>query len=142
MLFGQDRNALRQQYLSAWQKHQQGQPLEPLEKMIAQTITEHPEYHTLLTKTEQALSQDFDPETGNPFMHMGLHIAIQEQLSTDRPPGIRTLYQQLLAHYQDAHTCEHQMMQALSETLWQSQQSGSEPDSHFYLNCLQKLLNR
>ena len=124
MLYGQDRHQIRQVYLDAWQKYCTKQPLEPLQQQIAQVIAEHPEYHRLLqTRT---LHKDFDPAQGesNPFLHMGLHLAVREQISTDRPPGIRALYQQLLQHYKDPHSTEHQVIEALAETLWQAQQNG------------------
>ncbi|MCB1815190.1 MAG: DUF1841 family protein [Candidatus Competibacteraceae bacterium] len=140
MLYGQDRHQIRQVYLDAWQKYCTKQPLEPLQQQIAQVIAEHPEYHRLLqTRT---LHKDFDPAQGesNPFLHMGLHLAVREQISTDRPPGIRALYQQLLQHYKDPHSTEHQVIEALAETLWQAQQNGAPPDEQRYLARLQEHL--
>jgi len=140
MLYGQDRHQIRQVYLDAWQKYCTKQPLEPLQQQIAQVIAEHPEYHRLLQT--QALHKDFDPAQGesNPFLHMGLHLAVREQISTDRPPGIRALYQQLLQHYTDPHSTEHQVIEALAETLWQAQQNGAPPDEQRYLARLQEHL--
>ncbi|WP_204318325.1 DUF1841 family protein [Serratia marcescens] len=37
----------------------------------------------------------------NPFLHMGLHLAVREQVATDRPQGIRTVYTKLIEKYQD-----------------------------------------
>ena len=84
MIFGQDRNELRRMYADAWQKHQDGAVLSPLEAQISRVVGEHPEYHEAVTGD---LSQDFDVEGGrtNPFLHMGLHLGIREQVSTDRP---------------------------------------------------------
>lgn len=91
MMFGQDRNQLRQMYVDAWRKQQAGEPVSPLEALIADIVGLHPEYHALLEKGEDALDQEILPELGesNPFMHMGMHIAIREQLATDRPPASR-----------------------------------------------------
>jgi hypothetical protein len=141
MLYGQDRNQLRQVYLTAWQKYCAKQPLEPLEQLIAQVIAQHPEYHKQLQG--HTLEKDFDPAAGesNPYLHMGLHIAIQEQIKADRPPGINVLYQQLLHKYQDSHTTEHHMLEILAETLWQAQQNGTPPDEQYYLVRLQQLQN-
>ncbi len=140
-MFGQDRNQLRQMYIDAWKKQQAGEMLQPLESIIAEVVTMHPEYHSMLNKGADALDQDFLPELGesNPFMHMGMHIAIREQLNTDRPAGISTAYKKLLLRLQDIHEVEHQIMECLGRSLWESQQNNTAPDESQYLRCVQKL---
>ena len=142
MLFGNDRNQLRALYFESWRKHQSGEPLEPLEKQIVAVIAQHPEYQRYLDDYEDALTMDFLPEMGetNPFLHMGLHIAIHEQLSTDRPSGIIGIYQQLQLRYGDTHAAEHQMIDCLAETLWEAQRNGKAPDEKRYLARLRKLI--
>ena len=43
-MFGQNRNQLRQMYIDAWKKQQAGEMLQPLESIIAEVVTLHPEY--------------------------------------------------------------------------------------------------
>jgi len=140
-MFGQDRNQLRQMYLDAWRKQRNGEPLQPLEAMIADVVAQHPEYHPLLEKGDEALAKDFMPELGesNPFMHMGMHIAIREQLATDRPAGIRAAHQALLGRVGDAHEVDHQVMECLGRALWEAQRNNSAPDEAQYLRCVQAL---
>jgi hypothetical protein len=130
-------------YLDAWRKHQARQPLTPLEAMIAEVVALHPEYHALLEKGEAALEKDFLPELGesNPFLHMGMHLGIREQLSTGRPAGIKDLHRQLLARLQDPHAVEHEMMECLARILWEAQRAGVAPDEGEYLQCLLTLLH-
>ena len=140
-MFGQDRNQLRQMYIDAWRKHQAGEVMQPLEVMISEVVAMHPEYHDILNKGEDSLDKDFLPEMGdsNPFMHMGMHIAIREQLSTDRPVGINSAQKKLLLRLQDPHEVEHQIMECLGRVLWESQQNNTAPDETQYLVCVQKL---
>ncbi len=140
-MFGNDRNALRQYYVDVWQKAQNNQPLEPLEKVIADVITQHPEYQNILNASDTALGKEYPPEMGesNPFMHMGMHIAIHEQLGSNRPTGIRDLYQQITNRCGDSHEAEHQMMECLAEMMWQAQRAGKAPDEKHYLKGLKKL---
>ena len=142
MLFGQNRDQLRNYYLETWQKAQQGQPLQPLEKMISDVIAQHPEYHTFLEQGEEAMGKDFTPEMGesNPFLHMGMHIAILEQISTNRPSGISATYQQLTRKTGDAHEAEHKVMECLGSMLWQAQRNGTAPDEPAYLECIKGLI--
>ncbi len=141
-MFTQDRDQLRRYYLHSWQKMQNNEPLEPLEKMVAEVVAQHPEYHTLLADEDKALGGEFLPETGdtNPFLHMGMHLAIQEQLGTDRPAGIREVYQQLLTRLGEPHAVDHQMMECLGEALWQAQRQQQAPDEQAYLRCLRNFL--
>lgn len=140
MFFGNDRNALRKAYADAFEKFQRKQPLSPLEQQIAQVIHEHPEYHRHLTH----LQQDFLPEDGqtNPFLHMGMHLALREQLATNRPSGIRECYQQLCLKQGSEHEAEHEMMECLGEALWQAQRSATLPDEQAYLACLKQRSKR
>lgn len=142
-MLGQDRNQLRQMYFDAWRKQQNSELMQPLEVMIAEVVALHPEYHTMLAQGEDALDKDFLPEMGeaNPFMHMGMHIAIREQLSIDRPPGIVLAHKKCLLRFKDAHEAEHQIMECLGQSLWEAQHNNRAPDEMQYLQCVQKLAN-
>ena len=140
-MFGNDRNPLRRYYCTVWDKAQAGQPLEPLEQLIAGVIRDHPEYQPALVDVESALGREYLPEMGetNPFLHMGMHIAIQEQLGGQHPAGIVEVYQQLRRRLGDRHAAEHQMIECLGETLWEAQRRGAEPDERAYLRRLRRL---
>ena len=140
-MFGQDRTELRQMFFTAWKKHLNKQIMEPLEAVVAKIIELHPEYHILL-ENQEALDKDFTPEMGqtNPFLHMAMHISIQEQLSTKRPTGIEQLYQSLLIKNKDAHETEHLMMECLGKMLWEAQSQNRMPDENDYLSCLKQYI--
>jgi hypothetical protein len=132
---GYTREQLRLSYAEAWAKHLAGVPLTALEAQIIDVVSAHPEYQGVISDVDTALS--FEPGSSgvaeNPFLHMGLHLAVREQLSIDRPPGVRELHRQLQARYGDAHGAEHALMEALGETLWQAQRNGLPPDEAQYL---------
>ena len=132
---------MRRMYLDAWRKFSAHAPLEPLEAQLAAVIAEHPEYIAWLEAGDQALSADFTPEGGreNPFLHMGLHLAIREQVATNRPPGIADIHQKLSARLGGAHEAEHAMLEPLAETLWDAQRQGRMPDEQSYFERLRKL---
>jgi hypothetical protein len=138
MIFGQDRNELRKMYADAWQKHCGKQPLSPLEAQIAQVIVDHPEYHDAISGN---LDRDFAVEgrETNPFLHMGLHLGIREQVSTDRPGGVATIYSSLASKSGDAHDAEHRMIDCLAETMWEAQSQNQAPDEAEYMERLRQL---
>jgi hypothetical protein len=137
----QDRSGLRRHYLEAWRKRCTGAPLEPLEFQLVTLIEQHPEYHALLEDEALALARDYQPESGqsNPFLHLGLHLAIREQVATDRPPGIAAVHRELARRLGDAHEAEHQMLDKLGEALWYAQRTGCPPDEAAYLESLRRL---
>lgn len=137
-MFGTDRNQLRQMYKSAWEKFNQQQILTALEIQITDVIKQHPEYHDFVTQ----LDKDFLPELGqtNPFLHMGLHLGLREQLSTNRPAGITDIYNQLIQIKASPHDAEHIMIECLAEAMWSSQINNTPPDESTYLLCLKKTL--
>lgn len=142
MLFTQDRTRTRELYRSAWRKHLAQEPLEPLEKQVVSLLEEHPEYHPMLRGDDGVLDRDFTPDDGaeNPFLHLGLHLALREQVGTDRPAGIASLTRSLLLRHGDGHAVEHLMMQCLGEFLWDAQRQGRAPDEAAYLERLRGLL--
>jgi len=140
----QQREQMRQFYCDTWQKHMdQKEALSPLEQQIAAVVKEHPEYHQLLENKEASISADYLPEMGdsNPFLHMGMHLGLREQVSTDRPAGIAELYQDLVA-LKGVHDAEHEMIECLAEAIWQAQQNQTVPDEVAYLECLGNIEQR
>ncbi len=140
-MFTQDRSQLRSVYLEAWRKAREGLPLAPIEQQVVDVARRHPEYHALLEAGEAGLQRDYLPEQGetNPFLHLALHIAILEQLSTDRPAGMRKLYQQLvLSNAGDTHEAEHTIMECLAEAIWRLQRDDKPFDEKAYVKCIRK----
>ncbi|MEX2524223.1 MAG: DUF1841 family protein [Gammaproteobacteria bacterium] len=137
----QDRESSRRFFVEVWRKYRNNEALEPIERVLTEIILQHPEYHAELESGEDVLAADYTPEGGvsNPFLHMGMHVAIHEQVSTDRPAGIRDLYRTLLEKYGDAHQLEHAMMECLGEALWEAQRNNLPPDEQAYLECLRRL---
>lgn len=144
MFFSPNREELRRYYLNAWRKSREGLPMEPVEHAIAEVVAEHPEYHAVLEKGEAILEREYLPEQGepNPFLHMGMHLAVREQVGTNRPAGIRAVFQKLLEAKGTRVDAEHLMMEALAESMWQAQRYGREPDEQEYLRALKRLAKR
>lgn len=142
MFYGQNAAETRQFFFISWAKYKQNNPLTDLEQQLVTVILEHPEYHALLNASAPALEQTYFPELGetNPFLHMGLHLAIREQIATNRPLGIQNTFKQL-TKTQDSLSAEHEMMTCLAECLWQAQRNQTMPDEVAYLHACQQLLD-
>lgn len=134
------REQLRRMYADAWRRHRAAEVLEPLERQVAEVVAEHPEYQPLLEDPEAALGAEFTPENGqsNPFLHMGMHLAIREQAGLDRPAGFTAAYRNVVGRL-GAHEGEHAIMECLGTVLWEAQRFGRGPDEQAYLECVRRL---
>ena len=140
MLFHNDRQQIRRMFFEVWNKQKSGQFMQPLEHVILGVILDHPEYQYILDEPDAFTDKDFSPDDGqtNPFFHMGLHIAIREQVASDRPVGIAALWRDLQAGGRAAHDIEHDIQECLAESLWLAQREGRLPDETGYLDCIRR----
>jgi hypothetical protein len=139
-MFSPSRDQARRFFFDTWAKHRAGVPLEGLETTVLAVLLLHPEYHQLLDDRDRNLERDFGPEQGdlNPFLHLSLHLAIEEQLSIDQPPGIAEAYRKLAARMGDEHDARHVVLECLGETIWNAQRSGVSLDGRAYLECVKR----
>ncbi|MBI5437601.1 MAG: DUF1841 family protein [Nitrosomonadales bacterium] len=140
MFFNPSRDDARNFLFESWRKRRAGELLTPLEDLAAQLIGKHPGYHAVLENPERHQDKDYLPEHGttNPFLHLMMHLAIEEQISTDQPAGIRAHFVRLTQQYGSEHDAQHRMMECLGEMVWQAQRDKTQPDAAIYLACLEK----
>jgi Domain of unknown function (DUF1841) len=123
----------RPMFFESWQKYRQNKPLSDLEKQIVAVILVHSEYHAFFDEKASWKGEE------NPFLHLGLHLAIREQIETNRPLGIFSVYQNLLKQGYSVLDVEHRMMEVLADFVWKMQKNQELPDDNIYLDYLKKL---
>jgi hypothetical protein len=129
------REQVREMFFATWQKYRGGQPLAGIETIALQVILLHAEYHQILDHPERYRDRDYVDES-NPFLHMSLHLALEEQLSIDQPPGVVHRFGVLVSKFHDRHEALHQALECLAETVWRAQREHAAPDAAAYLDCL------
>jgi hypothetical protein len=141
-MFNPSRDQARAFLFDLWEKHTAGHALTPLESIALAIVLEHPEYHAYLGDRERYLDRDWRPEGGetNPFLHLQMHLAIEEQISIDQPPGIRKAVEALARKHGSMHDARHDVMDCLGEVIWNAQRHGAAFDNAAYLDCLQRKL--
>ena len=133
----QDRAQLRahrQVFWDAWQKAQADLPLGALQVRIARVIALHPEYHHFFDDLEDFLDRDFEADNGmNPYLHMSLHLALEEQVAIRQPPEVANCLEFLMSGKgMDRHDALHAILEVLAETVYFAQRRGDEPDVMAY----------
>jgi len=134
-MFDPSREQVRDMFFGAWRKYRAGEPLVGLESLALDIALLHPEYHDILSSPQRHRDRDY-VDTGNPFLHMSLHLALEEQLSIDQPPGIVARFQRLLKKSGERHAALHHAIECLAHTVWQAQRDNAPPDAAAYLECL------
>ena len=139
-MFSQDRSKQREFLAKSWQKHINAQILEPLELQLALIVQKHPEYQALIND----INLEYFPEQGktNPFLHINLHLALQDQLALDQPIGINDIYKKLIVIHSDKHEVEHMMMECIAEMIFNSQKNNTTLDQDNYLVNLKNLIKK
>ncbi len=128
-------------FFESWRKHKKALPLTPLEAEIVDVMLVHPEYHKLFDTPHLAADKTYFQTLGdtNPFLHLGLHLAIREHIKTNRPQGITPIYNTLIQNVTPLEA-EHQLMQCLEACLWDAQHHRTEPNEHAYLTACRALV--
>lgn len=145
MLFSNERTQLRELFFDVFEKYSKQQDLDALEQQVLTIILEHPEYHVLLQQKDKYIDKDYLPEFGdiNPFLHMSLHLALREQINTNRPQGIVDVFAELMKrHANDQLAVEHDMMEVLIECIWQAQKTGQFSSDEEYFELLKKIVEK
>jgi uncharacterized protein DUF1841 len=143
-MFAPNQHDVRRFFCDTHAKQRQGLPLTPMEAIAAEWIDQHPEYHADLVDVEAALQAQYSVEGGktNPFLHLAMHLTIEEQMSIDQPRGIKQAVQLLAAKRGSMHDAQHEVMECLGEMVWASQRSGLPPDGMAYLDCVRRRATR
>ena len=139
-MFQPSQDDVRRFFCTAWRRQRSGEPLAPMDVLALRWIDEHPEYHADLADETAALAAVYSVEGGrsNPFLHLSMHLTIDEQCSIDQPTGIRQAVQLLAARHQSLHEAHHVVMECLGEMIWASQRSGLPPDGQAYLQAVRR----
>ena len=139
-MFQPSQSDVRRFFCGAYARWRAGLPLEPMQALAARWIEQHPEYHAELADEAAALEAVYTVEEGrtNPFLHLSMHLSIDEQLAIDQPTGIRQAVELLAASRGSLHAAQHEVMDCLGEMVWASQRSGLPPDGHAYLDAVRR----
>jgi hypothetical protein len=143
-VFNPTRDQSRDFFFDLWARSRAGVALTALESAALAIIVDHPEYHDVLGNPERYRDHTWLPEGGeaNPFLHLALHLAIEEQVSIDQPPGIGAAVLGLARKLGSEHDARHAVMECLAEMIWQAQRGGAGFDNARYLDCIARLSSR
>ena len=143
-MFNPSRDQVRDFFFETWRKYHAQEPLAGLETFALEVVLLHPEYHPILDSPNQTREREYFPELGetNPFLHMSLHVALEEQVSIDQPRGVAGRIARLIARAGDRHAGMHEAIECLAEMVWRAQKDAAPPDPVAYLDNMDKRLQK
>jgi hypothetical protein len=120
-MFQPSQTDVRRFFCGVYARVRGGLPLEPMQAVAARWV---------------------DEGRTNPFLHLSMHLSIEEQVAIDQPTGIRQAVGLLAARRNSLHEAHHEVMDCLGEMIWASQRSGLPPDSQAYLEAVRRCATR
>lgn len=144
MFHSNNRSENREYFFEVWKKYQNKHPLDAMESKVLSILQMHPELHILLNDPEKYLESDFFAELGesNPFLHLGLHTAVMEQLSVDQPKGIRKLFNKACQRFADEHEAYHCVMNSLAIELHEMYENNRTFNEALYFKRIKKAIRK
>jgi hypothetical protein len=108
----------RLQIFNIWKQHKSGGQLEGEEKVLAELMQAHPEYHETWDNADKSADKEYDPETDvNPFAHLAIDVAVINQINQQSPIEVSRAYRRLrdkgLGHLDGIHTIDRVFVEEL-----------------------------
>ncbi|MEC7030231.1 MAG: DUF1841 family protein [Pseudomonadota bacterium] len=127
--------AHRTVFIDTWHRFQQGAKLSDFEMRLAGVMQHYPNY----TERLHLLQEGGEPGkySDNPFLLMGAHFEVGEQIAQDRPGGVRAVYQRLVGLHGEVGA-QLLMRDVLIDLLSESYSKGEVPDYSLYIIRLKK----
>ena len=143
-MFQPSQHDVRRFFCETRHRQRNGLPMDTMQAKAAPWVVEHPEYDADLADVDAALAAVYTVEDGrtNPFLHLSMHLSIDEQCAIDQPTGIRQAVQLLAARRGSLHEAHHEVMECLGEMIWASQRSGLPPDGQAYIDAVRARATR
>lgn len=136
--------AHRKIFWDAWQRAKDGLPLDAMQVRIARVIEMHPEHHHFFDDLDSFLERDFHVDDGmNPYLHLSLHLALEEQVATRQPPEVGTALEYMMnTKGISRHDALHNILEILAESVYFAQREGRDPDVLQYLTRVKELMQK
>lgn len=136
-----ERGALRRRFYAIWEKSKRGEPLSGEDKILAELMQQHEEYHNTWEFADVLDEHEYNTETEvNPFLHIVFDAAVVNQVRADDPKGIGEVYTALRRKGEDHLGAIHAMATVFVTEFFEISRGRKPYTSERYLRELRKLL--
>lgn len=131
----------REHMRDIWKKARSGEmdSLSGEDRLLASIMLEHVEYHNQFELADHLSEHEFDAEKEtNPFMHVLMHLLVENQLETREPIEVYQFYNAMLRRSTTSHEAVHLIAMILSYLLFGVLKYREEFDMEKYKVLLRK----
>ena len=101
------RNITRSYIATIWKIHKIGGSLKEEDKRLADILEEHKEYHKIWEIADKIVDVEYTVEGVNPFLHIQIHLIVENQLAMGEPSVVREVAEELnklgFSHHEIIH---------------------------------------
>ena len=105
--------------------------------LLGRLLHQHGEWLGLFEQPEPRLLDV--PGEVNPYLHISLHVAVEQQLEADDPPATRHTLARLQRAGLDGHEARHRIMTAVAEEMAAATRNGTGFDTARFVRRLEEL---
>ena len=133
------RNWGRRALQEVWRRRQGGEQLKAEETRLARILADHPELASAWEPGADLGTPDIRIGAVNPFLHVQIHVMVEDQLAANQLPEVSEVLESLQAAGMTRHQAIHEIGKVLSLELHAALGEQRPFDSRAYLWALRKL---
>lgn len=141
IMFSRRKNNRMRTY-RVWRKFKDGKTLSKEDRRLGEVLECHKEFHTIWERAPFIKNDDFNVSGMNPFMHVLLHLVVENQLALNDPPETRAILEKLMEAGSGRHEACHIIAEMIAKHIDRilTSETGSIPKDS-YRSELMQLLN-
>lgn len=125
-----------------WQSSQKDTLTQEEDKRLAKILMEHKEFHNYWESSHTTRQTTKIPEGVNPFLHVSLHLIIENQLAQNNPSQVHRFYLREIDKGVLRHQVIHRIAAIFSEILFDSLKYRKPFNREKYLQLLEEEIQR
>lgn len=133
--------ALRRRIFEIWQKVKRNEPLEGEDKIYADLMQQHDEWHNTWEFAELLEEHEHHELDQNPFVHIAFDAVIVNQVTADEPKGIHDIYKRLRQRGLPHLDALHEIAGVFATEFYEISRGRHPYSDERYMQELRKLLN-
>ncbi len=134
------RNFARNYIADIWKKHKMGGSLKGVDKRLANIMKEHKEYYKVWDNADKIGENEYIIEGVNPFLHVQLHLIVENQLAMGNPRIVKEVVEELNKFGLSHHEIVHLIAKPLLEQIFDMLKNNVLFDENRYTRDLRKIV--
>jgi len=107
----------RARFIGIWKAIQAGDDLEGEDAVIGALMQDHPEYREAWDREEPPRQPEYTIEGVNPFLHVSIHLVVENQAALGEPPEVREANDRMQRNGRTSHDAAHRIGTVLADEI-------------------------